>query len=476
MTQEIRAPDQAEIDEFCVACGQKDLQKVSEMCGNNRILVEQCDSKLSLKPLFHAVFCGSYEVTYFLLEKGSDPNCRNAIGETPLHQAADNSELRLVRALLEFNANPNLKTNDGETPLHQATFRGDVGIVELLLLRGANPNEKNSVTGKTSLHIAAECEQVECLKMLLDYGAEVSITDNNGKFPAELTENSMIVNILDSYYQKFDFDNGSSLFSVKEAQIGDEETASTVRSFQGSPQHSKYMSIAYSIDSEMTLFIGTDTINDCKSETTGSSINGSESFLVRENCNSINIFEGKAFLLKFLKNLKLERYFQVLVDSGFDDLDSMIDQMKTPLPITREVLSGIGIEKPGHIFRLLMGLEYESGIYDTPLSEHYDSRTNLMLNDSKTEFQQWLESIKLGHLFICFEESGYDDIEMNKKLMFSRYPITDEVLKNEVGIDKRGYRYRILGKIHEEILRSKCPVLLETRENTRNCSPSCSIF
>jgi hypothetical protein len=41
----------------------------------------------------------------------------------------------------------------------------------------------------------------------------------------------------------------------------------------------------------------------------------------------------------------------------------MIDQMKSPLPITVDSLKDIGIEKPGHAVRMVIRLEEEAGLY-----------------------------------------------------------------------------------------------------------------
>ena len=42
------------------------------------------------------MICGHVEATSFLLEKGADPNMKNNLGETPLHQAADNNQYKLA--------------------------------------------------------------------------------------------------------------------------------------------------------------------------------------------------------------------------------------------------------------------------------------------------------------------------------------------------------------------------------------------
>lgn len=42
--------------------------------------------------------------------------------------------------------------------------------------------------------------------------------------------------------------------------------------------------------------------------------------------------------------------------AGFDDIESMVHQMTTPVPINESMLKNIGIRKPGHYKRLLMRL------------------------------------------------------------------------------------------------------------------------
>jgi hypothetical protein len=67
-------------------------------------------------------------------------------------------------------------------------------------------------------------------------------------------------------------------------------------------------------------------------------------------------------LYEWLTRLNLQYLYNVLVDSGYDDVESMIDQMRSPLPITQETLMSIGLEKPGHAIRLVIRLEEEAGV------------------------------------------------------------------------------------------------------------------
>lgn len=100
------------------------------------------------------------------------------------------------------------------------------------------------------------------------------------------------------------------------------------------------------------------------------SCNSSDSTIVTNHVsNSNSIFESPASreqsmfikesdkLYEFLCIIKMEEYFECLTHSGFDDFESLVKQMSTPLPLTQETLKDIGINKPGHQNRILFMLE-----------------------------------------------------------------------------------------------------------------------
>jgi len=117
-----------------------------------------------------------------LLEKGIDPNARDAHGETPLHIAASEGHVDMVKLLLEHGANPNVRDEVGWTPLHWAASKGHVDVVELLLKHGANPNAQ-SKSGETPLHIAASMGRVDVARLLLEHGANPNAQDKDGYTP-----------------------------------------------------------------------------------------------------------------------------------------------------------------------------------------------------------------------------------------------------------------------------------------------------
>ena len=67
------------------------------------------------------------------------------------------------------------------TSLHDAVKRGDLGTLKGLLEENrdlANSRSATDARGTTPLHVAAEYGQAEAARMLLDYGADVSLLDS----------------------------------------------------------------------------------------------------------------------------------------------------------------------------------------------------------------------------------------------------------------------------------------------------------
>jgi len=74
----------------------------------------------------------------------------------------------------------------GWNALHKATVENHMNIVEFFLNAEWNPNEKVADNGKTCLHLAAENESQEVLRLLLMRGADANLRDNLGTTPLHI--------------------------------------------------------------------------------------------------------------------------------------------------------------------------------------------------------------------------------------------------------------------------------------------------
>lgn len=80
----------------------------------------------------------------------------------PLHHAADFGQVEIVRCLLENNANINQKDDFGITPLLAAIYENHVECVKLLLEKGADKTAM-SPNGKSYI----DCAESEAVRNLL---------------------------------------------------------------------------------------------------------------------------------------------------------------------------------------------------------------------------------------------------------------------------------------------------------------------
>lgn len=80
----------------------------------------------------------------FLLQKGANPDIRDARGVTPLELAVSLRFLDGMALLADAGANVDETNSTGETPLILATHMRDVDMARLLLDQGANPDKADS--------------------------------------------------------------------------------------------------------------------------------------------------------------------------------------------------------------------------------------------------------------------------------------------------------------------------------------------
>ena len=90
--------------------------------------------------------------------------------------------------MAELGADLDDKGKIGATAMLPAA-RGDEDTLEVLLKFGANPNESENKTGLTPLMIAVSWESPECVRMLLDYGADKDAIKKDGTTVYEYAQN-----------------------------------------------------------------------------------------------------------------------------------------------------------------------------------------------------------------------------------------------------------------------------------------------
>ena len=182
--------------------------------------------------------------------------------------------------------------------------------------------------------------------------------------------------------------------------------------------------------------------------------NNNDSIIQKSTSDSL--IQNNLDLYHFLSKIKMEKYFNKLQDNGFDDINLLISQAATDNPITDLQLKEIGINNIGDRSRILIRLEENANNFGSSLpNEVYyicENIDNIDINedDNINKLFQWLNKINLGEYLDNFLINGYYSIELLLFQMISKNPLNDDILKNEIEINKIGHRSRIINKLIED--------------------------
>ena len=117
-----------------------------------------------------------------LLAAGARCDVTDCWGNSALFKAACYNHVSCVEVLLAHGAEPKLSNCWGGLPLQYATRQGNTEVVNALLQHGADLNQMGEVKDPHTLTIAAMKGHVDCLKLLVEAGAEVNVCkDGNGE-------------------------------------------------------------------------------------------------------------------------------------------------------------------------------------------------------------------------------------------------------------------------------------------------------
>lgn len=133
-------------------------------------------------PLIYASFLGRFDVIKLLLNENVFLDKTNANGMTALSITSEYREhYNIVKLLLEFGANPNIKDiHDNTALIHACCGFNNLNNIKLLLDNNADINLQND-KGRTALIESSIRFSIENIEILLDYGADEYILDNDGE-------------------------------------------------------------------------------------------------------------------------------------------------------------------------------------------------------------------------------------------------------------------------------------------------------
>ena len=170
--------------------------------------------------------------------------------------------------------------------------------------------------------------------------------------------------------------------------------------------------------------------------------------------NTVNKSNSQNTLYNFLSEIKLDKYYDLLNSNGFEDIQVLINQGKSILAIKDCQLKEAGIDNPGDRAKILIRLQEKAGnfTYQIPKNVYYtcNDLEHYMNDINIKKLNEWLKALKIENYLENFIENGYHSVELMLIQMESKNPITDEILKNDLGINKIGHRARIINKLLED--------------------------
>ena len=168
------------------------------------------------------------------------------------------------------------------------------------------------------------------------------------------------------------------------------------------------------------------------------------------------IKDTKEELYDFLLKIEMEQYTDILIQEGFDDIDLVINQMKTGNPINDDILREIGIERPGDRAKILIRIQECAGLFEFKLQ----FEPVYYINRKKFEFlkydfhvkalQNWLKKLKLQNYLGNFYNNGYYSPELIFVQKVSKFPIDDTILERDLKIENINDRKLIMSSISSD--------------------------
>ena len=200
-----------------------------------------------------------------------------------------------------------------------------------------------------------------------------------------------------------------------------------------------------------------------------------------------NTEENREYLTNWLKNIDLIEYYNNFIKNDIYDIHKLCQFMKsyeTKLKFD-DIENLLGIRKPGHIYRILIKLEIDSGLIDSKIvkfmikqsTKDYEKNIQISISNGyecgcfkknnkipfqKNELRTFLMRKNLMRFYQNFYHNGFELIEYILVQMYSSFPINDEILENCLHIYNENDRKKVLRSIVNEM--KKINIFVNTKE------------
>ncbi len=426
---------------------------------------------------FQSCELGKINNVKILLEHNFDVNRQNELGETPLHIAIAKNDEELVKLIIQYEPKTDLVTNkDNFSVINYAEICGNKTIIKIV-------NELNQKNTKNKIKSeVVDFIQKDLLNMNVNELNNLSyisknknldeIQNYNGEAISVIKDEDSSNNIISdnlsknitNKYRKDDKNYNYSTTIINDSEFYDDVNPknvikSTIYNNQENiklkeaPQNINLNEIKYfpspSKKKECTSSIKSSYLQSLKTSHTLSKEH--ELSPIYKNKNRISKFlDKKRELFKFISEINLPKKFaEILLENGFDDLKVLINQMKLGLALSYQNLKDIGIGNPGDRAKILIHLEEISDNFEFILEQDI-IYSNKIPEENNGSLYLFLKKINLEEYFQIFIENGYNNAELLYIQMASKNPITENILRDDLGINKIGHLQRLLISLNEE--------------------------
>jgi ankyrin repeat protein len=124
--------------------------------------------------LHWAAYYGNTELVRRLLRAEANPNTRNDYGSSPMSEAATVANTEILELLLDAGADVESPNLEGQTALMAVARTGNLEAAELLLDHDADVDAAETWGGQTALMWASARNHPDMIDLLVEHGAEVN--------------------------------------------------------------------------------------------------------------------------------------------------------------------------------------------------------------------------------------------------------------------------------------------------------------
>lgn len=446
--------------------------------------------------LFQSCELGKIDNVRILLKYGLDLNKQNELGETALHIAVAKNDIELVKLIAEQEPRTDLLTfKDDYSVINYAEIYGNENVIEIIQELNER-NKKKIIKSEIVDFINKDMVSIN-IKNLSNISSFVNINNKdfdeiqnyNGEKLSIIANDDLSNNLISSninkniknvnkeiLYNDKNFSNINTI--INDSELYDDISPKNINKINNYNyfnciknnnknillDNRQSIPISKSLNpNELKYYTSPTKKKENNYSSTGSikssylqslktchtSLKGQYESPVFQN-KVKKILDKRMELYNFIKEINLPiKYAEILLDNGFDDLEVLINQTKSGVALSYQNLKEIGVGTPGERGKILIHLEEITDIFNFDIEK--DIIYSDKMPDEKTgSLYLFLERISLEEYFQIFVDNGYNSAELLFMQMISKNPITEDILKSDLGINKIGHLQRIMISLNEE--------------------------